>query len=150
MAENNPASSLDASAWLCHCNCPAKSCKGYWGRIEGLTIDDYAQRCGTDPALPGIIFVKWTDLGRCLRNRTDIPTESLIKNSIRPGNYSSLVSLSVHCTIGRARYTGGLTDKRTRQRFHIATKLEFGELTGLRLPATTVRGWASFFALYSR
>ena len=50
--------------------------------------------------------------------------KALIENGIMPCNCSSLASLSVHCTIGRALYTGGLTDKRTRQRFHIATKLE--------------------------
>ena len=76
--------------------------------------------------------------------------KALIENGIMPCNYSSLVSLSVHCTIGSARFSGGQTDKSTRTKFPPCNKIRVGELTGLRLPATTVRGYASFFALYSR
>lgn len=76
--------------------------------------------------------------------------KALIENGIMPCNCSSLVSLSVHCTIGSARFSGGQTDKSTRTKFPPCNKIRVGELTGLRLPATTVRGYASFFALYSR
>jgi len=76
--------------------------------------------------------------------------KALIENGIMPCNCSSLVSLSVHCTIGSARFGGGQTDKRTRAKFPPCNKIRVGVLTGLRLSATMVRGCASFFALYSR